>query len=368
MAVKKDEKTKTWYYYGHYPTKDGKRKSYKKRGFRTKPEARKAESIFRLSISDQAHNSATLEEIVLLYRENVASNEVKESTLIGDEKYYYLHIHDALGDMPVRDITPYNVSSWQESMSKKRKNDGDPYSPSTINHAKNVLSKYMSYAVRAGYIDNNPVQKVKSLRNPDKIKEDIPFWEVEEFKYFIESVDNPYWHDVFTFLYGTGLREGELFALQWKDINLVKGTCSVTKSITNKTNSGHYKVTTPKTKTSIRTIDLQSSLCKLLRERYRTESKKDGFSKDYFVFGDVKPLSRSHLARNLDFYINKSGVNRITPHGFRHSHVSYLVQNNIDDSLIAERLGHTVAEMRATYTHIYKAARKSMKDILDGLY
>lgn len=368
MAQRKDTTTGTWYYYGWYPGKDGKRKSYKKRGFRTKPEAKRAEALFRLSMTDQGDQSVTLDMIVELYAENAASHEVKESTLVGDEKYYNNHLKERLGDYKVRDITTRVVSSWQESMAKKKKKDGTPYSPATINHAKNVLSKYLSYAVRSGYIEHNPVHNVKGLKAPETLEKVINFWEDDEFKYFIDFVDDPYWYAVFTFLYGTGLREGELFALQWSDINLAKGTCSITKSVTNKTKSGKYKITTPKNRASVRTIDLQGSLCKLLRERYAVESQKDGFTPAYYVFGDVHPLSRSHLARNLDSYIVKSGVPRITPHGFRHSHVSYLVNNGIDDSLIAERLGHSVKELRETYTHIYKAARKSLKDILDQLY
>lgn len=86
---------------------------------------------------------------------------------------------------------------------------------------------------------------------------------------------------------------------------------------------------------------------------------------DYFVFGDIRPMSRTDLARKLEMYISISGVKRITPHGFRHSHASFLIMNGIDDSLIAERLGHTVAELRKTYAHVYKSMRQNMKSILD---
>ena len=76
-------------------------------------------------------------------------------------------------------------------------------------------------------------------------------------------------------------------------------------------------------------------------------------------------ISRTGLARKLEMYINISGVKRITPHVFRHSHASFLIMNGIDDSLIAERLGHTVAELRKTYAHVYKSMRQNMKSILD---
>lgn len=367
MAQFKDEKTGLWYYTGAYPIGNGKRKYYKKRGFVKKRDAKEAEELFRKSLVFGVDNTITLDELVNIYALSDAHRNVKESTLVGDEIYYKNHIKDYLGDYQLNKITVPIINAWLAKLAIKKKKDGTLYSSRTINHAKNILSKYLTYGVSRGYIQHNPARDVSSFKSPEEKDKIIPFWEEDEFKYFIDFVDEQYWKEVFTFLYGTGLREGELFALQWEDINLVKGTCSITKSITNKTKGTSYKITTPKNKNSIRTIELQSTLCDMLRNRYLRESKKDGFNRQYFVFGDIRPLSRSNLARNLDRYIEISGVTRITPHGFRHSHVSYLVNNRIDDSLIAERLGHSVAEMRSTYTHIYKSARSSMKDILDKL-
>ncbi|WP_407717635.1 tyrosine-type recombinase/integrase [Floccifex porci] len=67
-------------------------------------------------------------------------------------------------------------------------------------------------------------------------------------------------------------------------------------------------------------------------------------------------------------YISKSNIERITPHGFRHSAATFLIQNRVDDTLIAERLGHTVNELRKTYAHVYKSMRNDMKNKLNELY
>lgn len=66
MAVKKDEKHGTWYYYGRYTDALGNKKQYKKRGFKTKKEAKEAEQRFLLDPNSQS--SMTLDNIVdLLY-------------------------------------------------------------------------------------------------------------------------------------------------------------------------------------------------------------------------------------------------------------------------------------------------------------
>lgn len=183
-------------------------------------------------------------------------------------------------------------------------------------------------------------------------------------------MDDEYWRDVFQFLYETGLREGELFALTWENIFFQERKIRIRQSISPKCieKTIGYRIKAPKNQRSYRELDMQQSLYHILIKRLNHEKNKDGFNKSYFVFGDIKPLAQSTLARNLDYYIKLSGVKRITPHGFRHSHASLLIHNKIDDSLIAERLGHTVEELRRTYSHIYEKERGDMKTKLDSIF
>ena len=371
MAVYKDEKRGTWYYTGHIKDTSGKSHMYKKRGFKRKSDAKRAEDIFRMSTSE-IYGTLTLDDIVGIYQERIESVGVKSTTMYGDMIYYNKHLKDTFGNMQVKAITPNVIEIWVKDFRNKKKPDGSSYSVSTINHAKNVLSKFMNYAKRIGQIQYNPVPSIPTVKDdktiPKKTDAELNFWELDEYNYFMTFVDQEYWREVFTFLFQTGVREGELFALTWENVNLVKGTVYICQSISNKTNQGHYVVTTPKNRRSIRTIVLSDSLTSMLRIRYKKQSKKDGFSQKYYVFGDVKPLSRSNLSRNLDKYIALSGVKRITPHGFRHSHASLLINSKVDDAVIAERLGHTVGELRKTYAHIYTEKREEMKAKLDAIF
>ena len=64
----------------------------------------------------------------------------------------------------------------------------------------------------------------------------------------------------------------------------------------------------------------------------------------------------------------KSGVKKITVHGLRHSHASYLLSNPmISELLIADRLGHSVEMLRNTYAHVYEKSRKNLIDFIDKL-
>lgn len=367
MALAKDTQRGTWSFYGSYKDLMGNKHRYFKRGFRTKKEAKEAERIYRLDHSNTTR-SITLDDLVNLYRENFPSMSIKEVTLVTDEGYYRNHIKDELGGLQLNDIKTPIVHAFMNKLAQKKRPNGKEYTASTINHAKNVLSKYMRYAMLLGYIEYNPCHGVPSFKRAEEIKDDVnKFWELETFNYFINEVDDDYWKLVFSFLFWTGVREGELFALQWKDIDFAKQTAYICKTVTSKTSLGHYKITSPKNEHAYRTIDLQDILISALRSRYKNEIKKDGFSTDWFVFGHIAPLSRSQLARFLDKYILLSGVPRITPHGFRHSHASFLISRHFDDQLIADRLGHTIAILHKTYAHIYDSSRQDMRNRLNAV-
>lgn len=368
MSVRKDQQRNTWLYEGSYRDAAGEVQRYKKRGFATKKEAKEAEHAF-LAKARTSRPSITLDELVKRYHEDLPALGIKESTLVSNESYYKKHIKDSLGKLKLSKITVPVLQSWMTDMSTKLL-DGKPYAAETVNKARSVVSKYLVYAVRLGYIDSNPCRDIPRVKRPTDVAKKAPnFWEVDTFQYFISCVDDLYWRDVFTFLFGTGLREGEMFALQWSDVNLGTGKLSVSKTCTVKNLSHKWKLTTPKTRNSIRVIDLQDALLEILRRRYSEAMKLDGFSMDYFIFGDAQPLSKTRLATHLDAYIKKAGVPRITPHGFRHSHASYLIKSGkIDDQLIADRLGHTVTEMRKTYAHIYEESRRDLKDVLNDLF
>lgn len=358
-------KEKKWRFRGKYKTPAGAWKNYDRGSWKTKKEAMEAEKEFLATVT-KLHD-ITLNEV---YAQMEAHSMTRESTIIGDRSYYDTHIREPLGNKKVCDIKIADVELWKKDMLTKTKLvHGKPagtYSIATVKHAKNVLSKTMNFAVRMGYAASNPCSMVTVRSDSAAVKtKPLNFWEPDEFQRFMQEVDDQEWIDCFNVLYKTGMREGELMALKWSAVDFTRHCINVRESVTAKTKQSAYAITAPKNANSVRRIDMQHSLESLLADRLEREKLADGFSLDYFVFGRIRPMPRSTLARYLDMYIARSGVKRITPHGFRHSHASDLISKKVDDTLIAERLGHTVAELRKTYAHVYKNARRDLRDVLD---
>lgn len=165
-------------------------------------------------------------------------------------------------------------------------------------------------------------------------------------------------------MFFTGLRIGEFCALQWKDVDLINNKLRISKSLSAITS----KITSLRTARSNRTIQLPDRLIEKLKKRYIIVSQQEGFNDDYYLYKDQTYISIATLRRWFNEDVKKSGVKRITVHGLRHSHASYLLSNStISELLIADRLGHSVEMLRNTYAHIYEKSRKNLIDFIDEL-
>ena len=151
----------------------------------------------------------------------------------------------------------------------------------------------------------------------------------------------------------TGLRIGELCALQWKDIDLDNRILSVTKtlqrlfikSIDGK-NSTKVIISTPKTKASIRDIPLPTAIVPVLR---KVKSKNPN---DYILTGKSKYLEPRTYRSYFDRFLNRNGIEHINFHGLRHTFATRLIEAGADCKTVSELLGHSSVVMTLNlYVH-----------------
>lgn len=238
-----------------------------------------------------------------------------------------------------------------------------------------ALKSVFDYAVKHDYLLKNPMNKVVRTINRDKPKQEMLYWTTEQFNVFCENISEGKYFTFFNFLFYTGCRRGEALALTWNDIDLDTGAVVINKSVSFKIRP--YTITSPKTKNSYRTITIPSNVLKLLRDEKARHKQIHGYNDECFVFGFYKPLDPENIRRALKNGVTLANKDKkeemkiplIRVHDFRHSHVSYLINNMSDkftDFDIAKRVGDTVQTIHETYAHWYKAADKKIIEIMNG--
>jgi integrase len=227
------------------------------------------------------------------------------------------------------------------------------------------------------YLHNNPIVKLGNFKDVYYTKKEMQFYTPEEFRKFIVKAkelaieeennknDLSEWnyYVFFNIAFYTGLRRGEIHALKWSDI---KGEyLTVSRNVTQRFINGVSDIeTTPKTISSIRTIQLPLPLIKVLDEQKKRQQILHTFTDDFRICNNIR---NSSIARKNKFYSTSAGLKTIKIHDFRHSHASVLAHMNINIQEIARRLGHSRIEMTwNTYCHLYPKEQERAVKVLNS--
>ena len=354
MATYKDGKV--WGVRGTYRIAKGEYKQYKRTGFPTKKAAAKFEMEFKgKNRNNNYQNSLLLSELVSEYTKVMSANR-KESTILTKNRVYS-YVVKSLNDPQINDIDRIMLTNYFNSLNKQG------YSINYIDKIYSCISSLLSYAVKVGYLEDNPIRKVDKIKRLDEVKKEMIVWTIKDFNQFISVIEN---HDdicFFTMLQFTGMRKGELYGLTWNDVDLHKRTINIKQQWNIKSR----KITTPKTKNSVRKIKIPDRLFSLLEEKYEKDSDMYCFKTSWFLFGYTKVVSDTNMVRKLNRYIQQAKVNKISMHGFRHNHASLLINNDCNVLAVAHRLGDTVDTVLSTYAHMFKSTEDELINVLNNV-
>lgn len=162
----------------------------------------------------------------------------------------------------------------------------------------------------------------------------------------------------YRFLAYSGLRGGEAAALSWDDIDFTNKTVEVSKTMSETRNG--FVISSPKTKSSYRTISLDDKTLRTLKKwqlKQRELLFSNGITKNEAVFCDYNGLrlNRADLYQRSYRLAKACGLHNIGTHGFRHTHASLLFEAGVTMKETQVRLGHSSIDMTMNiYTHVTK--------------
>jgi len=242
-------------------------------------------------------------------------------------------------------------------------------SPKTVQNVLRCLSSLLSHAVEDGLLTVNPALKPgKFLPKVSKRRGINPFTR-EEVSIFLEAARQraPRYYPLFLCAVRTGLRLGELLALQWDDLDYHGRFIEVQRNYTR------GRVSTPKSGES-RRVDMSRELTQALKDLYterQLETAANGW-KDMplWVFcNEVGGLLDPDNLRKRVFYglLRASGLRHIRFHDLRHTFASLLLQQGESPVYVKEQMGHSSIQVTVDlYGHLIPGGNKQAVDRLDA--
>lgn len=252
----------------------------------------------------------------------------------------------------------------------KEKLDGG-LSSATVRKMRGVLQKALDQAVGDGLVPRNAA---KGIRLPQGKKKEIRPLYPDEARALLEAARGDRLETLYVLAVSTGLREGELLALRWEDVDLEGAVLRVSQTLTR--DGGKVSVGPPKTKNSRRTVGLTDGAVESLRghlarqlegmERMGSLYRPGGLVFANEVGGIVNPSNLRN--RSLKALLKRAGLPPIRFHDLRHTCATLLLTRNVNPKIVSEMLGHaSIAITLDTYSHVLPTMQQNAVCALEEL-
>jgi integrase len=304
-----------------------------------------------------------------------AKSVLKPSTYRFYEFNLRLHVTPVLGPLRVSAITRAHCRSLLVACRQKK------LKPASLRGVNRTVSAVLSQAVDDGHLQANPAFRMgKHLRTDGALKNEMQPWTPEEEQTFLRYVEQhaAHWHPFFLCALRTGMRLGELLAVEWRDLDFDARLISVRRAWVG------GATTTPKNRKG-RKIDMSVKLAETLRA-LRTAQRKRAWQRNevppetVFVMPDLIRLDgeeRKHITggrvdgdnlrrRVFGPLCAKAQVPEIRIHDLRHTFASRLIANGESLAYVRDQLGHSSIQVTVDiYGHLVPGANRAAVDRLD---
>ena len=276
--------------------------------------------------------------------------KIRPTTQLGYESRIRLHIVPEIGNIPLNKLTQNDLQQFYARLKKNGRKTlterfGEGLSDRMVRMCHDTCRTALEKAVQDGLIRTNPAIGCKL---PPKRAREMQVLDRDELQRFLIQAQAEGYYELFLLDLATGLRRGELMALQWDDLDFETGVLNVNKQVYQV--NGELQFSEPKTKNSIRKIVLPPSVVEVLREYKKTVDSRWMFPSPV---KEDRPLTPGVVRKRLQLILEHAGCKHVRFHDLRHTFATLALQNGMDVKTLSAMLGHvSAATTLDIYTHI----------------
>jgi integrase len=359
----------------------GKRKQIPRRGDTKKEALDRAQKVLdqltKHGVDAKKVKKLPFEEVAWEWLKTYSKGKVKPGTIRIREKEIKILLR-YIAKMNIDKITHRQYQNILNELDDKE------YARTTIEGVHVTANMIMKYAIKSKMRIDNPCtgaiipEKILTVEEIENTSIEDEFLERNELTEFLEAAflhGMPMDLERFYLLAFSGMRSGELCALKWTDIYFESNQIRITKTLYNENNNmKEYQLVPPKTKGSIRTVDIDESVMNLLKSYKDAQQKimlknketNPEFHDANFVFcrDNGYPFIQKTVLNRMERLLKKTSIKKAaTPHIFRHTHISMLAEAGVDLKTIMQRVGHDDPETTLRiYTHVTEKMRKNANE------
>jgi integrase len=305
-----------------------------------------------------------------------ASRALRPSTTSTYERHIRLHILPTLGRLPIARLRPEQLDRLYAGLLAKG------LSRTSVQHIHAILRRSLSQATRRGVIARNPTDLVDP---PGRDRPEMQVLSIDQARALLATARTGR-HAELEALYvlalTTGMRRGELLALRWADVDVVKRTLTVTgtlQRVKHSDGTSTLERAHPKTKTSMRQIPLTAAAVDALKRHAQRQGQQRAVAGSEWtdtglVFtnergGAVEP--RNLLSRSFAPLLSEAGIPHVRFHDLRHTAATLMAAQGVHTKVVSEMLGHaSIGITLDLYSHVTPSmaqlAVTAMENLFDG--
>jgi integrase len=265
------------------------------------------------------------------------------------------YIRPAIGHVPLAKVEPEQVQRMLSSLTAR----GD-LSPTTVRYAYAVLRIALGRALKSGRV----VRNVCTLIDPPaKAHRELKPLSGQQVRDFLAGIAGDRLEALYLAALGTGLRQGELLALRWQDVDLERGELAVTHTLQR----GTRALAEPKTDRARRTLRIPRQVTAALLAHWSQQSIVP-LAGLIFTTQRGTALNSRNVTRYLQRHLARLGLPHQRFHDLRHAFATLMIESGEDLGVVSRILGHAdLATTADVYAHLTPAMLERAADRMDGI-